>query len=433
MKIVILTLGTRGDIYPYLALALGLKSAGYEVKMVANLEFADEIKAHAIQYAPINFSMRDFLASDTGKGTSFGEGKTKAQAQRELNEKLTNEYWPRILNDIWQGSQDADLLIYTTMLYHAWYIAEALNIPAIISFPSPGMTPTGEFPNPEMPTNLGPVLNRWSFHLLAYLFFSRDRQAVVNWCRDTLQVKPRPWFSNYFHRRGRPVPTLYCYSGCVLPRPRTWGEHVAVSGYWFLDTTKNWQPSAELEQFLASGPAPVYVGFGSTVNTDAEKTTHMVISALEQAKQRGIISSGWGSMINRDLPDSIHCVDYVPYEWLFPQVSAVVHHGGAGIVGTALLYGKPAVACPFLPEQLFWGRLLDKRRIGSPPVPQKPQQQFTADRLAAAIKTVTEDSNIRHNAEQVGRCLQQEDGVKNAIEFIEQQFDLWQQNKAINQ
>jgi sterol 3beta-glucosyltransferase len=425
MRITILTYGTRGDVYPYLALALALKEAGHEVKLAADTDFAADVQSRGIEYAPISVSMRSYLQSDLGQDNIFGENKkTQTKNKKELKKQLTEHYWPIILSDLWTAAQDSELIIYTAMLYHAWYIAEKLDIPAIISFPSPVITPTGEFPIPEIPVNLGGVLNRVGFHLLKYLFFSRDHEAITRWCHDTLKVRPGHRLTNYFYRKGRPVPTLYCYSPCLLPKPRDWGNHIAVSGYWFLDTGINWQPPDELKKFLATGPPPVYIGFGSTVKGSAEATTRMVTKALELAGERGIISTGLGSMMNKDLPDTVCCVDYVPYEWLFPQVKAVVHHGGAGITGTALQFGKPATACPFLPEQMFWGRLIHKLGVGSAPVPQKPQHKFTSERLAEAITNLN-DTELVQNAEQLSHCLQAEDGLQRAVEFIHAQVDIW--------
>jgi len=117
--------------------------------------------------------------------------------------------------------------------------------------------------------------------------------------------------------------TLYGYSPHVIPVPGGWGANCRVTGYWFLDEPEGWQPPEGLEEFLAAGEAPVYVGFGSMGDRDAERTTAVVIEALAELGRRAVPSSGWGGLSESDLPDGFFMVGSVPHSWLFPRVAAV--------------------------------------------------------------------------------------------------------------
>ncbi|MFC6659857.1 glycosyltransferase [Deinococcus multiflagellatus] len=136
-------------------------------------------------------------------------------------------------------------------------------------------------------------------------------------------------------------------SPSVVPRPSDWPAHAHLTGAWFLPQGP-WTPPADLEAFLAAGPAPVSIGFGSMGLRDPADTTALVLDALAQTGQRAVLLSGWGGLAAGDLPDHVFAASPLPHSWLFPRVSAVVHHGGAGTTAAGLRAGVPSVITPFL-------------------------------------------------------------------------------------
>jgi sterol 3beta-glucosyltransferase len=197
-------------------------------------------------------------------------------------------------------------------------------------------------------------------------------------------------------------PVLYGYSPAVLPKPEDWDDSLHVTGYWFLDSPSDWQPPAALVDFLKAGPPPVYAGFGSMAGSDPDALSAMVVEALARVKQRGILASGWGGLAHANLPDHVIAVESVPHDWLFPQMAAVVHHGGAGTTATGLRVGVPSIVVPFLADQFFWGQRVAQLGVGSNPI---PRQQLTVQRLAAAIDGVVNDQIItERHYEQIESC-----------------------------
>jgi sterol 3beta-glucosyltransferase len=209
---------------------------------------------------------------------------------------------------------------------------------------------------------------------------------------------------------------LHGYSEFVSPRPGDWPDTAHITGYWFLDQNDGWQPSVALVDFLKAGEAPVYVGFGSMAGRNPQRMANLVVEALQKAKTRGIIATGWGGLDAGNLPETIFKIDNVPHDWLFPQVSAVVHHGGAGTTAAGLRAGRPSIICPFLVDQPYWGERVYALGAGNKPIPQK---KLTAEKLAEAIREVTTSQLIRQNAETVGEKIRQEDGITNAITILE--------------
>ncbi|HUF26315.1 MAG TPA: glycosyltransferase, partial [Gemmatimonadaceae bacterium] len=183
------------------------------------------------------------------------------------------------------------------------------------------------------------------------------------------------------------------------------------------DRPADWKPPAALKRFLASGEPPVYVGFGSMAGRDPQRVTGIVIDALQSVGLRGVLATGWGGLTSDGLPDTMFPLGDVPHDWLFPRMTAVVHHGGAGTTAAGLRAGRPTVICPFFGDQPFWGWRVHELGVGSEPIPQK---KLTAGRLAAALRQVTALPVIRRNADALGDKIRSEDGVANAIAVVEQ-------------
>jgi len=140
-----------------------------------------------------------------------------------------------------------------------------------------------------------------------------------------------------------------------------------------------------------------------------------VIKSLELSNHRGIIVSGWGGLSQSKLPDNIFLVESVPYNWIFPKVAAVVHHGGAGTTRLAFRCGVPSIVVPFTVEQPFWGRLVARLRVGPSLIPRK---RMTADRLVAAITQTVGDREMAKQARELSEKINAEDGVGRAVDII---------------
>jgi sterol 3beta-glucosyltransferase len=148
---------------------------------------------------------------------------------------------------------------------------------------------------------------------------------------------------------------------------------------------------------------------------DPERTTRNLLAALQASGQRAVLASGWGGLQAQNLPPNIFMLDAAPHDWLFPQMAAVVHHGGAGTTGMGLWAGKPTLVCPFFGDQPFWGRRVHELGVGPKPIPQK---QLTVENLTQALNQLTTDTALRQRAETLGQKIRTEDGVAQAIRII---------------
>ncbi|MDM8518028.1 glycosyltransferase [Desulfobacterales bacterium HSG16] len=216
---------------------------------------------------------------------------------------------------------------------------------------------------------------------------------------------------------GRPIPALYGFSRHIIPPPKDWDETATVTGYWFLNEAEHLHPPGALTDFLSSGEPPIYFGFGSIFGRDPELVTQIILEAVRRTGVRAILARGWGGLESTPLAqsESVMFIEAAPHSWLFPQVSAVVHHGGCGTTSAGLLAGKPSIICPFFGDQPFWGSHIERLGVGPSPIPQK---KLTVERLCHAIDVVMNDSTMRRNAAALGKRLRKENGTSNAVEFI---------------
>jgi UDP:flavonoid glycosyltransferase YjiC (YdhE family) len=205
---------------------------------------------------------------------------------------------------------------------------------------------------------------------------------------------------------------LCCFSDTVVPRPADWPSYVHTTGYWFVDTAPDWSPPRELAGFLAAGPPPVYVGFGSMVPADPVRTDAVVRSALRRAGLRGVLA---GDPAHAPQDDDVLVVNDVPHAWLFPRMAAVVHHGGAGTTAAGMRAGVPTIVCPFFGDQPYWGERVAALGAGPRPLPVKG---LTAGHLAASLQRATGSERVRAAAARLGERLSAEDGVGAACDVL---------------
>jgi sterol 3beta-glucosyltransferase len=398
MKIYILTIGTQGDVVPYVALGRGLQAAGHDVTLATLAEFSPLIAAHGLHHAALR---GDYLeAARSPRGNPFKMIRRFQQMARET------------LDDEWSSAHNAEVLIYNPAAFGGYHLADKLSIPAFVAFPAPLYSPTREFPNPFFPfRTLGPF-NKLSHRLFAKLGPALYRRPIGEWRREQLGLPPA---RSEDQLRGKPITKLYAYSPIVVPPPADWDASSEVTGYWFLDAPAHWQPSPELSAFLDDGPPPVYIGFGSMALYDAVQHTAIVLQALQMTGQRAVLATGWGGLKPEDVPSSIRVIDSVPHDWLFPRMAAVVHHGGAGTTGAGLRAGKPTVICPFVGDQTFWGRRVAALGVGSQPI---PLLRLTAKRLAEAIQRAVTDEGMRQRAAALGATIRAENGLEYAVTYI---------------
>ena len=412
MSITILAVGSQGDIQPYLALAVGLKNEGYDVRFAANSNFAGLAASYNLRFFPIQMDSFKFLQNSQTQ--SWLESDSILNLILNTN-RVIRPMLNQIFMDVLAACQGSEAIIYHSYaLPFVHYFGKQLEIPCIPASLHP--MPTRAFP--AILSNIKRSPSK-TFNLLTHLLVHQ-----ISW-QVFLPVVRRYWkgktnvpiIGPYKDILRERQPILCGYSPAVLKPPEDLPDHVIITGYWFLDPPSTWRPDSGLTTFLKSTSRPIYIGFGSMGNpAKNQDTANIVLKAIEETGERAVLATGWSGLgTDQRLPKNVLLIKNVPHRWLLPQMAAIVHHGGAGTTGAALSAGVPNIVVPHFGDQYYWGRRVAELGVGPEPITRK---KLSAERLARAISIATHDSMMRERARSLGAEISAEDGVNRAVQVI---------------
>src|SRR5215207_8205943 len=410
MHITILALGSLGDIQPFATLGRALKNVGYQVRFITFESFNSLISEHELDFHPIHGNAQALVANGgtdmLGLMRSFGS--LAEGYARDLSAPYLSET-DLIVNQLPLGLYGFDL-------------AEKFGVPMVLAAVIP-LARTQAFPVMGFPNMSLPGWNKATYHFAEQMAWQMFRPVINRWRKQELNLPPLP-LRGYFDQLGtHKVPILNGFSQYIVPRPADWNEHIHVTGYWF-PKDKPWQPPDDLIEFIEAGSPPIFIGFGSMPVKNPQGTTEVILKALRQSGQRGILHMGWGGIGNQNLPDYVFKIDYAPYEWLFPRMAMVIHHGGSGTTSFGLRAGIPSCVVPFVFDQFYWGERIAQLGVGPKPIPYR---KLSIERLREAIQFGVGNAQIRQNAAALGEKIRAENGVENALRIIEQTMNSWRE------
>ncbi|PZG13862.1 UDP-glucose--sterol glucosyltransferase [Nonomuraea aridisoli] len=333
-------------------------------------------------------------------------GRFSPSAFKEYNEQLTNGL-------VELAGQEADLLLLGMAGAPGQHVAEAMGVPSMGVHLQP-VDPTGDFP-PVM-SLFQWSLGRWGNRRAARLAFELPAAGPLlaglsTKMRARLGLPPMTLRALYRLRESTRWPVFHGFSPLVVPRPADWRPGLEITGYWWPPRPRGWQPDPVLGDFLVSGPAPVFVGFGSLAGTRAEQYTELAVHALRLAGLRGVFQTG----LRGHISDDVLGIGDVPHDWLFPQLAAVAHHCGSGTTGSGVRAGVPAVAVPVMNDQPFWASRLTALGVAPAAIPFR---RLTPARLAAALTTAVSDPAHRQRARALSVLVSAEDGAAPVVEAV---------------
>lgn len=422
MHVTILALGSYGDVLPFVILGRALRDAGCQVRLASFQNFATLAQENGLDFYPISGDATSLLSGPQGLALaesdrnvirmylgvmrSFG-----AQVRRYARDfsALATSGTDAIVNQLPGGLFGYDL-------------AQKLDVPLILAAVMP-LVRTRAFPMLAFPRALRniPGYNTLTYRLAEQLLWQGFRSTVNRWRREVLGLRPASLTGYMGQIYAQELPVLNGFSRHVVPRPPDWGRHIHVTGYWF-PPDEPWQPPDDLRRFIEAGTPPVFVGFGSMPLRHPQGTMALILEALANSGQRAILGAGWAGLATTGrtrLPPDVFPIDYAPYDWLFPRMAAVVHHGGSGTTAAGLRAGVPALVVPFLFDQHFWGRRLAELGVAPPPLPFR---SLSAARLAQAITAAVSDQEMRRRAATLGHKIRAETGLEAAVAIIRREI-----------
>lgn len=405
--IAILAIGSRGDVAPLTELGVRLRDTGHDVVVAAFTPFAELITNSGLRFHEIPDGVDidgDLDDLNPAKGIAAF---LAPNGMRELGNAVL-----ATLRD-----EPADVLLLSPFAELAGHpLAEAKGIPSVGVRLQPLSATAAHPPAVLGGWSAGAAGNRLASDAGAWALDRLYGRVIAGFRRDL----GLPKVSARMLRRQRTQaqwPVLHGYSPTIVARPADWRAGLDVVGYWWpAGPSADWRPPAELADFLDAGPAPVFVGFGSTMVSprDADRLSLAIRDGLRRTGVRGIVQAGWAHLGVTD--DDVLTIGEIPHEWLFPRMAAVAHHCGAGTVAAGLRAGVPTIAIPGLGDQPFWARHLYELGASTAPIPQR---RLTAERLADAINTAVTDGGIRDTAQQLAVRIAGEDGAARVVAAVE--------------
>jgi vancomycin aglycone glucosyltransferase len=369
MRLLLSVVGTRGDVQPAIALGVELRKLGHHVHLSIPPNFIDWAEKLGFATTSVGVEMR---------ASRRGAVDTSTPAP-PLPDLIADQF-----EKVARAANGCDIIVGANAhQYAAPSIAELLGIPYINAVYSPTA-----FPNDDNTRS-------WNERSLERVNTNRARLSLAP-IKDVLRyvLTVHPWLAA--------DPTL-------APAPSIPGMTITQTGAWLLADSSA-LPS-DLEEFLAAGEPPVYLGFGSMPVPDG--TARTIIGAARSAGRRVILSRGWADLELIDQASDCIAIGDVNQQALFPRVGAVVHHGGAGTTLTAALAGTPQVAVPMFGDQPFWARRVVDLGIGA----SVPVAELSVDRLASALRTANEP-NVGERARSIAKRIAT-DGAATAAKLLD--------------
>ena len=415
MRILIATAGSHGDVAPLTGLGTALRGAGHDVTVAAFGMFEELVTGCGLAFHLIPGDPQ--LVQASPQGQQWQEHGTKSVSVSGIRfMRLASGVMRDVNAGILEAAQKGtDVLLLTGAAWFGGYrIAQALGLPSIGLALQP-THPTGQFPALGLTRSLG----RWGNRALTRALMVAGADALNKPSNPLWAAEGMPGSIGGLYRRQEATrwPFIYGYSPAVVPRPPDWREGIEVAGYWWPRHPASWTPPADLERFLAAGPPPVFVGFGSRNPAGAARLTATVAAARRQAGVRMVVQAGWaglGAELRDD--DDVIVIGEAPHDWLFRKMAAVVHHAGAGTTAAGLRAGVPTVSVPMITDQPFWASRVTALGAGPKAVPYK---SLSAGSLGAAIHDAVTRGSYRSQARKVAEQLAGEDGTLPVIRALD--------------
>ncbi|ORA60331.1 glycosyltransferase [Mycobacteroides franklinii] len=408
--VVICAYGTRGDVAPLTGLAGRLRDTlPARVVIAAQQPYAEMVRSAGLEFRPLPGDT-ETATRDSAYGQALVDGTRMRPSRGALTEMRAG--LAGVGEAMAEAARDADVLLAegpvgTLLGYH---VAEALRVPSAGLSLQPSC-PTANFaPPPLTARSFGRYGNRLTWRLAES--GERIYTPLIDNLRHNLGLAPSS-LRSYHQARIKSWPVIHGYSGHVVARPDDWLPHWHLTGYWWPDDDETWIPPQELADFLDGGPAPLFVGLGSTATSKGLELSETIAAAIHGAGVRAVVQRGWAGLVG--LGENVISVDDIPHSWLFPRMAAVIHHCGAGTAAAALRAGVPSIPVPGIMDQPFWANRLAQLGTACTPL---PRSSLGAQELSASIARMVGEPRYREEAQRLSRLVRDEDGAGAAVAVI---------------
>lgn len=399
MKILIPTMGTRGDVQPYIALATTLNASGYEVTIATHPCWKDLIKNYNINFVPIgpDIDIEYETAKIRGNSKNWILGLIRTM-------KFVFKIIEESTFEIKKLCSDADLVVASHSNIGATE-AEASGVPFISVTLQPDVIPKKLEEKSKIKAFLGGLIG---------IFVNPFMVGPYNKLRKIHGLKKISSFDELLS----PILNIVPISPLVYPAYEFWNEKNKIVGYWLVDENKEFHPSEELSNFLNNGSAPIIISLGAMgfESKEEKEKLDVLVKSVDKLNMRAIIQGFNKTLKNYKLGENIITVGSIPHTWLFKHGYCIIHHGGMSTTATAIYSGIPEIVIPHITDQFYWANRVYELNLGPKPI---RSQDLSEDALVNAIISVKNNYEQYSNSSKLlSNKLQAEKGLDKTVELI---------------
>jgi len=413
-RIVLISIGTRGDMEPFLAIAEILKGKGHQVICAFPEQFRGLVDDSDMEFASLGARFIEMLDSDVGKtalgGNVSGLKKLIAYARLAKDSEAANKELVHKQYEIIKR-ENPDRIVHNAKVIYPLIWETSNPGKTILVSPVPYLHYVKDHAHIGLNGNYGAFMNKFTYSLANFGILMTVIMSA-RWLKITNKIKLRQIRNSIISNKA-----IYTISPSLFQRPDYWDENIKVLGYHERDKTVNWKPNKTLEEFIAKHDKILFITFGSMTNPEPEVKTKIMIDVLEKHKIPAIINISSGGLIEPAKYDKelIHFVPGIPYDWIFPKVYAVVHHGGSGTTHMAIKYGCASMIIPHIIDQFLWNDIVSDLGVGPKGI---PINKITKQKIEPKILELLQNNSYKTKALKISEEMKREDLREELYETI---------------
>lgn len=414
MKIVLTSIGSRGDIGPFISIGKTLKDRGHNVLCVFPEQFRNLVEDLNIAFASLGTEFIDNIYSKDGKVVMGKSGWNCKRIisffnyileQRKIDKELVSKQYQII------ETEKPDRIVYNGKSAYPviWELKNKGKTTWLISFPY--MHYVKNHSHIAFAGNYGTIINKLSY-LFVQLIMVKAVFDAKKWLNITDKFSKKEVFNIF--KCGK---SIYAISPTLFPRSDKWQKNIKVLGYQQIIASNKWSPKDTLINFLNIHKKILFITFGSMVSNEPEKKTKIILEILEQNKIPAIINTSAGGFIkpNKYNSELIYFVTHIPYDWIFDKIYAVIHHGGSGTTHMGLRYGCPTLIIPHITDQFEWNNIIFNKGVGPKGI---NIEKITSKNLEYKVIDLFENQTYKEKAELIKRQMSKESFTENLVNMI---------------
>ncbi len=413
MKILLTSIGTRGDMEPFLAIGELLKARGHEVICAFPEQFQKLSEESEMPFFSLGPEFIHMLESETGK-LALGSGGSAfkkfmafvklAGQQKTINEGLVQKQFEIV------EQEQPDIIIHNgkAMYPVIWEVSHPGK--TVFVSPVPYLHFIKGHAHIGFNKNFGNTINKLTYKLADWGLL----QAIQSSVR---QLKIKTVNKQQTKNALKEHKVIYTISPQLLPRPDYWPKNIQVLGYHERNKAREWKPGEELKAFLNRHSKVLLITFGSMTNPYPEEKTKLFVDILQRHNIPAVINTSAGGLVELKNYDKqlIHFVSQIPYDWLLPKVYAAIHHGGSGTTHMAIKYACPSLIIPHIIDQFIWNKLIKERGLGPEGI---KIGKLNSDWLDTTILDLYTNESYKTKVSQMAEQMNKEDFAEDLVDTI---------------